>query len=125
MTTGREKPIEKRVREIGSDWIGEQVVRLGDYSEAVSTGTPGQYFARQMNGRVITVINAIATAPRFDKRVLVRRSKIQPNIWKIAEVLEDYIDPIDEGQVAYHHEQHEEQGSDRLTIDRKQVKQLS
>jgi hypothetical protein len=123
--TKRESAVERRIREIGSDWIGEQVVRLGNYSEQVSTGIPGQYYARQGNGRVITIVNSISTAPRFDKRVLVRRSKVQPTIWKIAEVLEDYLEPIDAGQVAYHHEQHEEDGPDRLVLDRKQIKQLS
>lgn len=118
-------PIERRVRELGSDWLGEQVVRLGNLSEVVETGIPGRYWARQYNGREIQVINAIAVSPDFDKRVIVSRSRHQPNIWRITEVLEDYLEPVSGGRIAAHAEQHEEEGFDRLNLDRKQIKQLS
>lgn len=123
--TERLNPLQKGIRALGSDWRREQNVRLGDYSENVETGTPGEFYARQTNGRVIRVINAIHTSPRFDKRVRVACSKYLPNKWKIVEELEDYNDPVSEGEIGYHHEQHEEQGPDRVTLDRKQVRQLS
>lgn len=125
MTPTKLNPIQKAVRALGSDWIGEQVVRLGDYDEVVITDERGKYFARQNNGQVIKVVNTIYAEPRFDMRVLVRRSRVQPNIWKIAEILEDYDEPISGGNIAYHHTQHEEGGPDRLNLDRKQIKQLS
>lgn len=121
----RLNPIEKRVRELGSDWIGEMVVWLGDESGTVETGTPGEYFARQYNGKVIRVINSISIAPKFDARVLVSRSRHEPNTWRIILGLEDYLDPVSGGTIARHAEQHEEGGFDRLTLDRKQIKQLS
>lgn len=124
---GRLSPIQKRIRSLGSDWIGEQIVRLGDDSgdQTVETGIPGQFFARQINGRVIRIHNAIGTEPKFDVRVRVVRTRFSPNIWRIQEVLEDYPEPVSEGRIAYHHKQHEENGPDRLTLDRKQIRQLS
>lgn len=118
-------PIEKKIRELGSDWIGQMVVWLGDNSGEVETGNPGEYFARQYNGKVITVINSIAIAPKFDARVLVSRSRHEPNTWRIVLGLEDYLSPVSGGTIARHAEQHEEGGFDRLTLDRKQIKQLS
>lgn len=112
-------------REHGSDWIGEMAVWLGNLDGVVDTGVSGKYYARQANGQVITVSNAAKVAPIFDLHVLVRRSRIQPNIWQITEVIEDYSDPAEQGLIAHHAEQHEEEGSDRIMIDRKQVKQLS
>lgn len=123
--TDRPNPIQRRVRELGSDWLGEQVVRLGNLAEEVLTGEPGEYWARQYNGREIKVINSISIAPVFDTRVLVSRSRHQPTVWRITETLEDFLSPISAGRVAFHHEQHEENGSDRLALDRKQIKQLS
>jgi hypothetical protein len=119
------KQIIQQIKKIGSDWLGEQVVRLGDYSEEVETGTPGEYYAREINGRVIRVVNSARISPRFDLRVVVRRSKIQPSIWQITEVLQDYPDPAEAGRIAHHREQHEEEGDDRLHLDRKQIKQLT
>lgn len=115
----------KRIQEIGSEFLGWQVVRLGNYEEIVESGTPGRYFARQYNGDVIEVVNTARASPRFDLHVLVRRTKTQPNVWKIIEVLEDYTDPAEEGELGYHHKQHEEDGPDRLALHRKQIKQLS
>jgi hypothetical protein len=124
---GRPNPIYEQIRKLGSDWIGEQIVRLGDDSgdQTVETGVPGQYFARQINGKVIRIHNAIGVAPEFDTRVRVVRSRFMPNVWKLVEVLEDYTKPVNAGRIAYHHKQHEETGPDRLTLDRKQIRQLS
>lgn len=123
--TDRPNRIHKRIRELGSDWLGDQVVRLGNTAGIVETGISGQYWARQHNGKEIRVINSIAVAPIFDTRVLVSRSRHQPSIWRISEILEDYLDPVSGGAVAKHAEQHEETGFDRVTLDRKQIRQLS
>lgn len=120
-----DKEIRDAISRLGSDWIGEQIVRLGNLEGDVETGTPGQYWARQYNGKEIPVINSIMIAPKFDTRVKVRRSKSQPNLWRITESLEDYTEPVGGGLVAFHREQHEENGPDRLMLDRKQIKQLS
>jgi hypothetical protein len=119
------RDFRRYVRKTGSDWLNEQPVRLGNDSGVVETGIPGRYYARQFNGAVITVTNSVHAPPDFDLHVLVRRSKFQPNIWQITEILEDYDDPATGGRLAYHHEQHEEAGPDRLALDRKQIKQLS
>lgn len=118
----QDKQSVKRIQEIGSDWIGEpQDVRLGDYNGDVLSVTPGRYLARQLNGRVIEVLNAIHVPPRFDLHVKARRSKSQPNLWQITETLEDYTDPAGAGELAYHHKQHEEGGPDRVNLSRKQI----
>lgn len=115
----------KAIQELGSDWIGEQPVWLGNHDGVVVSPTPGRYYARQINGQVIEVLNSRLAPPLFDLHVLVRRSRTQPGIWQIAEILQDYDSPADQGLIAAHHTQHEEEGFDRVAIDRKQVKQLS
>lgn len=107
-------------------WISRQVVRLGNLSGTVQTGTPGVYFARQYNDDVIRVHNALALPPLFDRRVEVGEHRQAPGQWQIIRGLEDYGNtPANGGQVGYHHEQHEERGGDRLALDRKQIVQLS
>jgi hypothetical protein len=117
--------LQDLARESGSDWLGQMAVWLGNLDGEVETGIPGRYYARQANGQVITVKNAALVPPLFDLHVLVRRSRIQPNIWQITEVIEDYTTPAGGGLISHHHEQHEEAGSDRLSLDRKQIKQLT
>jgi hypothetical protein len=122
-------PVKRALIEIaedfGSDWIGKQAVWLGDLEGVVETGVPGEYYARQANGQVITVVNMAKVAPIFDLHVLVRRSRIQPGVWQITEIIEDYNTPAAQGLITNHHEQHEEEGSDRVNIDRKQIIQLT
>lgn len=106
-------------------WISRQVVRLGNLSRTVQTGTPGVYYARQYNDDVIEVYNAMLLPPKFDRRVEVGEHRQAPGRWQIIRGLEDYGVPADGGQIGYHHEQHEEAGGDRLALDRKQIVQLS
>lgn len=112
-------------REHGSDWLGEMGAWLGNLDGVVETGTAGQYYARIASGQVVTAKNAAFVPPIFDLHVLIRRSRIQPNIWQITEVIEDYNVPAAQGLIPLHAEQHEEQGSDRLALDRKQIIQLT
>lgn len=115
-------------RRVGSDWIGEQIVRLGDYSGEVLSDTPGRLLARQVNGRVIEVINRALAPAKIDLHALVRRSRIQPDVWQITEILEDYESPAAGGEIAYHHKQHEfsdQPGADTVWINRKQILQLT
>lgn len=119
------------VRRVGSDWISEQAVWLGkieDGAQVIETGTPGELFARQANDQVITVKNSAHAPAFFDLHVLVRRSRFQPAIWQITEVLEDYDVPAGAGVIAFHHEQHEFRdipGPDTVWISRKQILELT
>jgi Fibritin C-terminal region. len=125
--TDIKEELEKFVRLNGSDWIGEMYLWLGDGNtpQVVETGIPGVYWARYANAQPIQVKNAINAPPFPDLHVRVRRSRIEPSIWQITDIIEDYLTPAGQGGISAHHEQHEEEGFDRGTFDRKQIKQLS
>jgi hypothetical protein len=126
MATKLKRVFEKLIDRRAPEWMDEQLVRLGNLSGTVLTSTPGKLYARQYNGKVIIVHNGTANVPPiFDLHVRVGRKKSLPNIWQIIQVEEDYDTPAGSGQVAYHHEQHEEGGADRLNLNRKQILQLS
>jgi len=117
--------VRDEIQEHGSEWVDYQFVRLGDLSGVVLTAIPGVLNARLYNGKVIPVHNTANVPPVFDLHLKVGRSKSLPTIWQIIEVMEDYPTPAAGGQIAYHHEQHEEGGGDRLNLHRKQIVQLS
>jgi hypothetical protein len=125
----REKLVKKRVQDMiatGSElWTGRQTVRLGDYTGVVQTAIPGVYNARQRNGVVIEVLNTLDVPPYVDLRVMVGKNKYAPDIWQIVRAMQDYDNPPNNGEITYHHKQHEETGGDRLYLDRKQIIQLS
>lgn len=112
------------VEKHGSDWLNKQVVRLGNLSLVVESGTPGVFLARQNNGEVIRIYNTTRTPATPDLRVEVGRSKSAPNLWQIIRVMEDYDVPADSGQIAHHAPQHMFGGSDMLPVDRKQITYL-
>lgn len=116
------------VRRVGSDWLSEQAVWLGDLSGVVLSDEPGKLLARQADSQVIKVQNSANVPAIFDLHVLVRRSRFQPSIWQITEVLQDYATPADAGLIAYHHEQHEfrdSPGPDTVWLNRKQILDLT
>jgi hypothetical protein len=120
------RSLERLIDQRAPEWMDEQLVRLGNLSGTVLTSTPGKLYARQYNGKVIIVHNGTANVPPiFDLHVRIGRKKSLPNIWQIIHTQEDYDTPAGGGQVAYHHEQHEEAGADRLNLNRKQILQLS
>lgn len=119
------KEVQNKIKDLGSDWLGEMYVWLGKEDGTVETGTPGLYWARYANAQPFQVKNSINAPPYRDLHVLVRRSRIQPNLWQITEILEDYDVPAAQGGISAHHAQHEEDGFDRVNLDRKQIKQLS
>lgn len=117
--------IRRDIETIGAEWIDKQPVLLGDYSATVQTSTPGVFYARQYNGKVIEVHNTANVPPTFDLHVIIGRKKSLPNIWQIIEVRETYLSPAAFGQIGFHHSQHEFPNGDIVWSDRKQILPLT
>lgn len=67
-----------------------QTVRLGDRERLVVTGESGIYFAWQMNGKIIRVINDARVPPIPDLLVIVGEEKALAGAWHICRVKERY-----------------------------------
>lgn len=109
----------------GSEWMETQPVFLGDYTQTVTSPTPGIYYARQYNGKVIEVFNAVNMPATFDLHVIIGRKKSQPTRWQIIEERDVYLTPPFRGGVGHHAAQHMLNGGDRLPVDRKQIIQFT
>lgn len=117
--------IRRDIDTYAPEWIDRQPVLLGDYTATVQTGTPGMFYTRQYNGKVIEVYNAANVPPTFDLHVIVGRKKSLPAIWQIIEIRETYLTPAGSGQIGYHHTQHEFPAGDTVWVRRKQQIELT
>jgi len=61
---------------------------LGDYHRLVVTGQPGAYFARQIDGQILVVINDMAIAPVPDLPVIIGKDKASSGRWHIVRALQ-------------------------------------
>lgn len=64
---------------------------LGDYHRLVVTGQQGVYFARQIDGQIITAVNDLLIAPMPDMPVIVGREKTAAGAWHIVRAREEYL----------------------------------
>lgn len=120
------KSLKKMIVTDAREWLDEQLVRLGNYSQEVLTSVPGKLYARQYNGKVIIVHNGTAHVPaRFDLHVRVGRKKSIPNVWQIIAIQDDYDTPAADGEIGYHHTQHEFPAPDTVWVQRKQIVPLT
>lgn len=122
--------LQDLIKKQAAEWLDVQPARLGDGTGTdggtVFTDIAGTYNARLINGKVIQVYNQARTAPIPDLDVLIgRRKGLISDIPQIISDHEVYSAPAASGQIEYHHPQHEEGGSDRLNLDRKQIIQLT
>lgn len=119
------KALRNLIEKESAEWIDRQPAWLGDYSHTVLTDVAGTFFARLINGKVIKVYNQARVPPTYDLQVLIGRRKSLPRTWQIIEVIESYTIPAANGEIEYHHQQHEETGPDRVNLDRKQINQFT
>ena len=115
------KNLKRTIEKYAAEWTEIQPAWLGDFTQTVETGTPGIYYARLLNGRVIQIHNTQQVPPTFDLHVQVAQNRHLPKIWQVIRVVEDYDAPAAAGQIAYHHSQHEFPAGDTVWINRKQV----
>lgn len=115
------KRIRKTIERLGGEWNNEQEAWLGNLAGTVESGTSGVLFARLMNGDVVRVYNTIGVPSTYDLHVKIGENKHHKKIWQIIRITENYSVPAGSGLLAFHHTQHEEEGSDRLNLDRKQI----
>lgn len=115
--------IEKLFKRADGEWLQTTTAALGNGDGVVQSDTDGMIYARLRNGETIKVFNDVAPAD-FDVRVLIGKKKEQPTLWRVIAVRDAYATP-QAPRVEYHHKQHELDGPDETTIDRKQIPQFT
>lgn len=112
----------KIVRKHGGEWLEKIPVITGNRAGVVDAGS-GRIWVRFSNGTEARVLNGLAPLA-FDRHILVGRLRSQPNIWRVVEIRESYVESAS-NTVPAHHEQHEFKDStpafDIVWANRKQI----
>lgn len=108
------------IKRDSGEWLEKQPAWIGNLEGAISADH-GMIHARLHNGNVIRVMNRVAPE-RFDMPVIVGRSRTLPTVWQVIEVRDAFDDIVGDGERDYHVVQHEEEGPDRGSWSRKQIK---
>jgi len=105
MTRKRDKQtLIKIVEKHGGEWLEKIPVISGNRAGVVNADN-GRIWVRFSNGTEARVLNGLAPLA-FDRHILVGRLRSQPNIWRVVEIRESYIESAS-NTVQAHHEQHE------------------
>ena len=115
--------IEKLFKRADGEWLQTTTAALGNGDGVVQSDVGGLIYARLRNGETVKVYNDVAPAD-FDVRVLIGKKKEQPTLWRVIAVRDAYGIP-QAPRVKYHHEQHELDGPDEVSVDRKQIPQFT
>lgn len=105
MTQKRDKQtLVKVIQNNSGEWLEKIPVISGNRAGVVDAGF-GKIWVRFSNGTEARVLNGLAPLA-FDRHILVGRLRSQPNIWRVVEIRESYIESAS-NTVQAHHEQHE------------------
>ena len=113
-----QQTLVKIIRKHGGEWLEKTPVMSGNRAGVVNAGN-GKIWVRFENGQEQKVLNTLAPLA-FDRHILIGRLRSSPNVWRVAEIRENYLDSAG-AHVQAHHEQHEYGGFDMVAVHRKQV----
>jgi hypothetical protein len=115
----------KKVSKPQTGWLDVFPAVIGKADGTVLTEVPGEIYVRNvLNGQTLRVHNSVApNTPLL--QVDVGRRVERPGLWQVKGTREAFPIPAGGANVPYHHEQHEEEGPDRLNLNRKQILYLT
>jgi len=113
-----QQTLVKVIHKHGGDWMEKIPVITGSRDGIVNAGN-GKIWVRFENGVEARVLNTVA-ALAFDRHILIGRLRSSPNVWRVAEIRESYLESSGNTVIA-HHTQHEYGGFDMVSLSRKQI----